>query len=655
MLLKFVGQKKESWQDYLDSCVYAYNTAKHESTKFSPFEVMFFRKGVLPVDFTNARNCSGELHLSNSETADVPSECIENRRVQLETVKKNIIKAQAVQKKQYDRKNHKPEVFVVGSIVLKKDFLRKKRAHGKLDPRWIGPYKIIKSLGRGLYGLQLVDDPSRIVSRVNGVHLKPYHYPVHSDLTLSSHDLNHSPSSHNDHNHSPSSYSDPNRSSSSQNHSPSSHNLNHSPSSYRQLNQCYTGSQLDLSLTPSLLHPSPSVIVHGVTSSTPILQGGFFAEFNVDVLATPPPATETPPPPATETPLPPATATPPPPATATPPPPATETPLPPAIVMTPSPLIASQPTSAADNYCNCRQRCATKRCPCKKRRSPCGSMCHPGRRCANIVYKETELPVIDLTTCNAQLVDGKDDFWTTVGDLRLTHKDKRDLGSRSHAWLNDRHMTAAQTLLKKEHPHIAGLQATTLQYTRTFDVHQEKEFVQILNLSASHWITISTVDCPLGTIRVYDSLQLGLNSSLKRLIADLMFHQGKKIKIEYVNMQQQRGPNDCGLFAIATATALCNGIDPNKLEFTQKGMRQHFANAIEMKMLSPFPASRVSARQPIVYLAEYLRVYCVCRQLSRSPMIECSSCSEWFHTDCVRAPVDVMKDKELPWFCDSCN
>ena len=78
MLIMFVDQKKESWQDYLYSCVYAYNTAKHESTKFSPFEIMFFCKGVLPVDFTNARNCSGELHLSNSETADVPSECIEN-------------------------------------------------------------------------------------------------------------------------------------------------------------------------------------------------------------------------------------------------------------------------------------------------------------------------------------------------------------------------------------------------------------------------------------------------------------------------------------------------------------------------------------------------------------------------------------------------
>lgn len=30
--------------------VYAYNTSKHESSKFTPFEVMFGRKAVLPVD-----------------------------------------------------------------------------------------------------------------------------------------------------------------------------------------------------------------------------------------------------------------------------------------------------------------------------------------------------------------------------------------------------------------------------------------------------------------------------------------------------------------------------------------------------------------------------------------------------------------------------
>ncbi len=58
MLVKFVDTKKDSWQGYLESCVYAYNTSKHESTKHSLLEVMFSRKGVLPVDMINVPNCS---------------------------------------------------------------------------------------------------------------------------------------------------------------------------------------------------------------------------------------------------------------------------------------------------------------------------------------------------------------------------------------------------------------------------------------------------------------------------------------------------------------------------------------------------------------------------------------------------------------------
>ncbi len=163
--------------------------------------------------------------------------------------------------------------------------------------------------------------------------------------------------------------------------------------------------------------------------------------------------------------------------------------------------------------------------------------------------------LIDLTCNNvddgAQLVE----YWATIGDVRMTSGDKADLGPRSHSWLNDRHMTAAQILLKCAHSDVAGLQAPTLQCTRTFEVHQERQFVQILNLSKSHWITISTLNCQPGTVHVYDSMQLGLNSSLKRIVADLMFYKGKKITIKYMHIQQQKGASDCGLFAIATATA----------------------------------------------------------------------------------------------------
>ena len=49
MLTKFIEGKKNAWEDYLDTCVYAYNTAVHESSRFSPYELMFGRNAILPV------------------------------------------------------------------------------------------------------------------------------------------------------------------------------------------------------------------------------------------------------------------------------------------------------------------------------------------------------------------------------------------------------------------------------------------------------------------------------------------------------------------------------------------------------------------------------------------------------------------------------
>ena len=109
-------------------------------------------------------------HFSDDEL----DKLMEERRVRLESVKANIVLAQKRQKEQYDRKHSNPEVFAVGSLVLKKDFTRKKRAGGKLDHRWIGPYQISCALGRGLYRLQSAENPTTVVTRVNGVHLKKY-------------------------------------------------------------------------------------------------------------------------------------------------------------------------------------------------------------------------------------------------------------------------------------------------------------------------------------------------------------------------------------------------------------------------------------------------------------------------------------------------
>lgn len=55
MLVKFVGAKKETWDEHLDSCVFAYNTSRQESTLHSPFEVMFGRLARLPIEVDTQR------------------------------------------------------------------------------------------------------------------------------------------------------------------------------------------------------------------------------------------------------------------------------------------------------------------------------------------------------------------------------------------------------------------------------------------------------------------------------------------------------------------------------------------------------------------------------------------------------------------------
>ena len=59
--MKYISEKKDSWEDYLDTCIYAYNTSKQESSKFTPFELMFARKPVLPIDLQYDKRDAGDI------------------------------------------------------------------------------------------------------------------------------------------------------------------------------------------------------------------------------------------------------------------------------------------------------------------------------------------------------------------------------------------------------------------------------------------------------------------------------------------------------------------------------------------------------------------------------------------------------------------
>ena len=176
MLVKFVHSRKTAWGSFLDTCVFAYNTSRHESTRFTPFELMFNRQATLPIDieFRKAlpEEVSREYH--NLEEPDM-AKLEEERARRLDEAKQNILEAQQKQKETYDRKHAKPECYKIGQLVLKKDFTRKKRKGGKLEIRFLGPYTISKVLPHGTY--ELLNPTEQNTIRVTGTHLKLYNPP----------------------------------------------------------------------------------------------------------------------------------------------------------------------------------------------------------------------------------------------------------------------------------------------------------------------------------------------------------------------------------------------------------------------------------------------------------------------------------------------
>jgi len=107
MVVKYIEQRKEQWEDYLDTCVFSYNTSKQDSTKYSPFELMFARKPVLPIDINTEGKDPNTLLKNFCQAKDMSSvhmqELHDAHHATLDAAKTNILKAQKTQKEQYDK------------------------------------------------------------------------------------------------------------------------------------------------------------------------------------------------------------------------------------------------------------------------------------------------------------------------------------------------------------------------------------------------------------------------------------------------------------------------------------------------------------------------------------------------------------------------
>ena len=88
-------------------------------------------------------------------------------------------------------------------------------------------------------------------------------------------------------------------------------------------------------------------------------------------------------------------------------------------------------------------------------------------------------------------------------------------------------------------------------------------------------------------MKVYDSVYTYCDMEKEAIISNLFQYNAEKPVITISRSQKQKGNVDCGLFAIATATAF--GKNPSKLQFIQEAMRPHLINCFTQKLMSIFP------------------------------------------------------------------
>ena len=172
-----------------------------------------------------------------------------------------------------------------------------------------------------------------------------------------------------------------------------------------------------------------------------------------------------------------------------------------------------------------------------------------------------------------------------------------------------------------------------------------------VNPTAGHMGIKKTIN-RITEVFAYDSMFCHAPDQLQQQIAALLKTDEKAIDVKFCKVAMQTNGCDCGVYAIAYATALCLRTSPSKLIFDENAMRPHLVKCLQDGKFTMFPV-RKRSRKGAMKATRKIPIYCVCRMPSvgGAAMIQCSNCQEWFHIHCVSPSPAAPNTTSEPWYC----
>ncbi|GKB81865.1 putative reverse transcriptase domain-containing protein [Tanacetum coccineum] len=152
------------WVKHLPLVEFSYNNSYHASIKAAPFEALYGRKCRSPVCWAEV----GQVQLTGPELVQESTERIIQIKQRIQTARDR--------QKSYADLKRKPMEFQVGDKVMLKvspwKGVVRFGKRGKLNPRYVGPFKVLKKVGAVAYKLELPQELSRVHNTFHVSNLK---------------------------------------------------------------------------------------------------------------------------------------------------------------------------------------------------------------------------------------------------------------------------------------------------------------------------------------------------------------------------------------------------------------------------------------------------------------------------------------------------